>query len=278
VAVTERSRARVIYRLPDQRASRAAGLSVAPTRLSLLLLALVLFSGGLVIGRGSARPQSAANPPAASQPSTATAANPPATAAAPSTVTVRVSKAGPERVVDGVGVGWARSREGAVAAATNYTEVLGGALMLDDTARNKAITVLATPKAQPGLKRSLAEAAKLTRTGLRLPAGTAGADRAVVRTVPLGYQVERYDQGKARVAIWTMGLAGSTADVPVPVAAGYGVTVVDLEWTGKDWKQVKATSESAPTPLAPADEVPSPASAFLQQTRQFKEYDYAPQP
>jgi hypothetical protein len=271
VAVTERSRARVIYRLPDQRASRAAGPSVAPRRLSLLLLALVLFSGGLVIGRSTARTDEAA--PAAAQPSSVTAANPPRTADAPATGVTRADKAGPAKEVAGVGVGWAHTREGAVAAATNYTMALAGDLVFDDTAGRKAIAVLAAPKARKAQESAWLEAARLTRAGLRLPAGAAGAGQAVMRTALLGSTVEHYDQGKARIAIWTMGLAGSER---IPVAAGFGVTVVDLEWVGGDWKQVKATSRAAPIPLAPADEVPSSANDFRQQTRQFKEYDYAP--
>ncbi|HVD14644.1 MAG TPA: hypothetical protein VNK73_09355, partial [Actinomycetota bacterium] len=170
MAVTERSRARVIYRLPDQRASRAAGPSVAPTRLSLLLLALVLFSGGLVIGRSSTRTASVT--PTAPAPSV-TAANPPASAGAPATGATRASKTGPTRLDHGVGVGWAHTREGAVAAATNYTVALGGTLVFDPVARDKAIEVLAAPKARAALQRTWGEAAELTRKGLNLPKGAA---------------------------------------------------------------------------------------------------------
>jgi hypothetical protein len=274
VAVTERSRARVIYRLPDQRASRAAGPSVAPTRLSLLLLALVLFSGGLVIGRSSARPEGAT--PAAAPPAV-TAANPPRTANAPATTATTASKAGPARVVPGVGVGqgWAHTQDGAVAAATNYTVALGGTLVFDPVARDKAIAALAAPQARAALQRTWRDAAELTRKGLELPAGAAAASQAVVVTVPMRHRVEHFDQGKARIAIWTTGLAGSPT---MAVTQGYGVTVVDLAWVKNDWKQVKVSSRTAPTPLAPADEGPSATAAFLQQIRDFKEYDYAPQP
>jgi hypothetical protein len=271
VAVTERSRARVIYRLPDQRASRVAGPSVAPTRLTLLLLALVLFSGGLVLGRSTTRTETAA--PTAAQPSV-TVANPPASAGAPAT-SARASTVGPAHRVGGVGVGWAHSREGAVAAATNYTVALGGSLMFDPAARDKAIAALAAPEARTSLRHALGEAAELTRKGLRLPEGAAAASQAVVVTAPLAHRVERYDQKKARIAIWTTGLAGSQT---VTVTQGYGVTVVDLEWVKGDWKQVNVTSRPAPIPLAPGDEGPSKADAFLQLTRDFKEYDYAPQP
>ena len=275
MAVTERSRARVIYRLPDQRASRAAGPSVAPTRLSLLLLALVLFSGGLVIGRSTTRPESPSPAAPAATPPSVTAANPPASAGAPATGATRVSKTGPTRLDHGVGVGWAHTREGAVAAATNYTVALGGTLVFDPVARDKAIEVLAAPKARAALQRTWGEAAELTRKGLNLPKGAAAASQAVVLTVPMMHRVDQYDQGKARIAIWTTGLAGSPT---VTVAQGSGVTVVDLEWVEGDWKQVKVSSRTAPTPLALGDEGPSTLDAFLQQTQDFKEYDYAPRP
>jgi hypothetical protein len=274
VAVTERSRARVIYRLPDQRVSRAAGPALAPTRLSLLLLALVLFSGGLVIGRGSVRSGSAAEPAATSQ-ATAPVQSPPATVEAPAAGRAQAG-VGPAKVLAGVGVGWARSREGAAAAATEYTRVLGGELVFDQARRHQALAAFAAPRALPALRRASDQAAALTLKGLRLPAGAAGAGRAVVLTVPVGQKVERYDQKSARVAIWTTGLAGSVTGIPV--AQAWGVTVVDLEWVDGDWKQVGVTSRPAPTPLASSDEVPSSANEFLEQTRQFKEYDYAPRP
>jgi hypothetical protein len=277
VAVTERSRARVIYRLPDQRASRAAGPAVAPTRLSLLLLALVLFSGGLVLGRGSARTGDTAESPAPSQATAATAPalSPPASADAPAGGTARAG-VGPDHTVAGVGVGWARTREGAAAAATNYTKVLGGQLLFDDARRHQAITQLAAPRAKVALLRASDEAAELTRKGLHLPAGAAGAAQAIMVTVPVGEKVERYDSSSARVAILTTGLAGSAAGVQV--SQGWGVTVVDLEWVRGDWKQVAVTSRAAAIPLATGDEVPSSADQFLEQARQFKEYDYAPRP
>lgn len=276
MAVTERSRARVIYRQPDQRASRAAGPGVAPTRLSLLLLALVLFSGGLVIGRGSARSSSAespATPPASTAPA---AQSKPATSEVPAAVPVRASAAGPARAVAGVGVGWAHSQAGAVAAATNYALVLGGELLFDQARRHQAIAVLAAPKARAALQREADEAARLTRKGLRLPDGAAGAAQAVVLTAPLGARVDHYDGSSARVAIWTTGMAGSTTGIPVSQASG--VTVIDLEWVGGDWRQVRVSSRPAPTAMAASDEVPSTASEFLKQTQQFKEYDYAPRP
>ncbi|HEX6674863.1 MAG TPA: hypothetical protein VF486_07540 [Actinomycetes bacterium] len=275
MAVTERSRARVIYRQPDQRVSRAAGPAVSPTRLSLLLLALVLFSGGLVIGRGSARSGGVAEQAAQSTASTA-APSPAATAAAPA-VPVR-SAAGPQHVVAGVGVGfgWAHTEQGAVAAATNYTIVLGSKVLFDQARLHQAITRLAAPRARVAMQRAADEAAAAIRKGLHLPAGAAGADQAVVLTAPLGEKVERYDPHRARVAIWTTGLAGSTTGTPVSQASG--VTVVDLEWVAGDWKQVGVGSRPAPTPLTTGDDVPSLPNAFLEQSKEFKEYDYAPRP
>jgi hypothetical protein len=183
---------------------------------------------------------------------------------------------GPARTVAGVGVGWSHSRAGAAAAATDYTRVLGGELLFDDARRHRAIAVLAAPRAKTALQRASDEAAKLTRTGLRVPAGTAGAEQAVVLTVPVGHSIDRYDQKSARVAILTTGLAGSVSGIPV--SQGWGVTVVDLEWVGRDWKQVAVTSRAAAIPMAQSDEVPSSVTQFLEQTRQFKEYDYAPRP
>jgi len=293
VAVTEQARARVVYRPPDQRSARpTSGLG----RLWVLALVAVVFAGGMVIGRSTTRPaapQDVAAPAATAAttaPATGAASTPGVTAGTPvagSAASAKAgpaasakagpaasAKAGPRQVVDGVGVGWAHSRQGALAAATNYAIVLGGDLVFDTQRRHKAVALLAAPEARAELQLAWDRAVPVLRKALRLPADGPVADKIVLRTASFGHSIERYDDASARVSIWTVALAGSTTGIPVQ--SGWGITTIDLKWVGGDWKEVRATTRAAPTPLSLDTEVPSAASAFVQLIQQFKEYDHAP--
>ncbi len=254
MAATEQGRARVVYRPSDQRSAwPAAGLG----RFGVLALVALVFSGGLVIGRWTGRPaaepaspatQATAAAPAAPGAASATPAQPRTAAGTSAASPGTLAKAGPSRLVDGIGVGYAHSRPGAVAAATVYASAL---------------------------QRSMDEAVPLVRKGLRLPADGPVASRVILRTTPFGWAVDRYDDKTAQVSVWTTGIVGSVTGIAVQQV--WATTTIDLKWVGGDWKELGVTSRDAPTPLAPDTGVPSPADAFLQQTQRFKEYyDDAP--
>jgi hypothetical protein len=281
VAVQDQ-RARVVYRLPEQRRFGANGL---PGTVAMGLLAVVLFLGGLVVGRASmTRDQPAAVAPAttAAVPAAPPASAPPAaatggTAAATGAATSRV---GPRQVVNGVGVGYAHSRQGAVAAAANYTRVLSSALILDTARRRQAIDTLAAPEARARLQRTFDQAVASIRQGLGVT-GPAGKDAQVLlRTTPVGWRVEDYGGGTAKVAIWVTSVGGSIGTAPdssVPVREGWGTTTVTLRWAGGDWKQVASTTVDGPVPIADVAP-PTAAPQLVDHASEFKEFTYAPGP
>jgi hypothetical protein len=265
--------ARVVYGLPEpRRVGSGGGLGLVAA----LLLGLVLFVGGLAVGRAlrTPAPQAAAAPPATAAPQvTAPPASAGAVAAAPSATGAAVDKVGPTRVVQGVPVGYARSREGAIAAATNYATVLSSPLILDPDRRHKAIDVLADPGARAALQRSFDQAVPLIAKGLHVPAGATAADQVVLRAIPVGWRLEQYDGRTARVAIWATGIGGSINGTPVQ--EGWGVTTIRLRWTGGDWKELGATTTAGPVPLAD-EQTPTAPSELVPKARAFKEYHYAP--
>ncbi len=281
MAATEQGRARVVYRPSDQRSAwPAAGLG----RFGVLALVALVFSGGLVIGRWTGRPaaepaspatQATAAAPAAPGAASATPAQPRTAAGTSAASPGTLAKAGPSRLVDGIGVGYAHSRPGAVAAATVYASAFSGDLLFDTARRRRAVAAIAAPEAVASLQRSMDEAVPLVRKGLRLPADGPVASRVILRTTPFGWAVDRYDDKTAQVSVWTTGIVGSVTGIAVQQV--WATTTIDLKWVGGDWKELGVTSRDAPTPLAPDTGVPSPADAFLQQTQRFKEYyDDAP--
>jgi hypothetical protein len=270
-------RARVLYRLPEQRRFGASGL---PAMLTLVLLALVLFLGGLVVGRATMTRGPAAAP-AATAP--ATSAAPSATAAAPATAAPAAaavtSEVGPRAVRAGVGVGYARTQQGAVAAAANYTRVLSSDLILNDAKRRAAIATLAAPEAKARLQKTFDQAVASLRSGLGVSGAAAKDTQVLMRATPVGWRVEDYDNRTAKVAIWVTSVAGSLGQTsqPAPIREGWGTTTVQLRWAGGDWKQVDSTTVDGPVPIADVSP-PTAAPELVDQASQFKEFTYAPGP
>jgi hypothetical protein len=273
-------RARVLYRLPEQRRFGAGG---TPRLLTLVLLAIVLFLGGMVIGRasmtrdrdgGAATATSA--PAAAATPSPTVAATPGTAAAAPAEGAA--TKVGPRRFKAGVGVGYARSQQGAVAAAANYTSVLSSDLILDTTRRRAAIDALAAPEAKARLQKTFDQAVVSLRQGLGVTGGADDGTQVLLRATPVGWRVEDYDNGAAKVAIWVTSVGGSIGGkVPVPIREGWGTTTVTLRWAGGDWKQVESTTTDGPVPIADVAP-PTAAPELVDKANEFKEFTYAPGP
>jgi len=273
-------RARVLYRLPEQRRFGAGGM---PSLLTMVLLAVVVFLGGLVLGRatmtrdqtgGRAAPATTAPPATAARAQAAT----PGTVAAPSQGAA-AGQVGPRRVEHGVGVGYAHSQAGAVAAAANYASALSGDLILDEARRRAAIDALAAPEARARLQKAFDQAVASLRKGLGVTGANAGDVQVLMRAHPVGWRVVDYGNGTAKVAIWVTGLTGSVggADGPVPIREGWGTTTVDLRWVKNDWKQVDSTTVDGPVPIADVSP-PTATPELVDEASQFKEFTYAPGP
>ena len=281
MAVRDQQRARVLYRLPEQRRLGAGGM---PTLLTLVLLAIVLFLGGVVIGRATmtrdpaapAAPATTAAAPAAPAP---TAAATPQSTAAPRAQAAATGGVGPSRVEHGVGLGYAHSQEGAVAAAANFTRVLSSALILDTAQRRAAIDTLAAPEARARLQKTFDQAVASIRAGLGMTGAAGDRAQVLLRATPVGWRIEHYDKGTARVAIWVTSVGGSLGgdSGTVPIREGWGTTKVSLRWVGGDWKQVASTTTDGPVPIADVAP-PTAAGELVTKANEFKEFTYAPGP
>jgi hypothetical protein len=281
VAVGDHSRARVLYRLPEQRRLGAGGL---PSMLTTVLLAVVLFLGGLLVGRAITR-TTAASPPAdapattAVTPASGEVATPGTAATTPQAQAgaAATSRVGPRRVVAGVPVGYEHSEQGAVAAAANYAKVLSSELILDRTSRRAALAALAAPETLARQQRALDLAVAQLAKGL----GTSGASPAdgtvLLRAVPVGWRLAEYTGNRATVAIWVTSVLGSLNGPSggVPVQEGWGTTTVQLRWARGDWKQLQSTNVPGPTPIADGA-TPTAPSRLIPEAQDFKEFTYAP--
>ena len=264
-------RARVLYRLPEQRRFGAGGM---PTLLTMVLGAIVLFLGGLVVGRATMT----RDPAVTAAPATTAAATPDSTAATRADAAAGAG-VGPRRVANGVGVGYAHSQQGAVAAAANYAKVLSSDLILDTAQRRAAIDTLAAPEARARQQKTFDQAVASLRAGLGVTGPAAGRAQVLLRATPVGWRVEQYGKGSARVAIWVTSVGGSLGGQAgtVPVREGWGTTTVSLRWVDGDWKQVASTTTDGPVPIADVAP-PTAAGELVTKANEFKEFTYAPGP
>jgi hypothetical protein len=275
-------RARVLYRLPEQRRFGAGGM---PTLLTMVLLAVVVFLGGMVIGRATMAggrtdggAATATTPPAATQTPSPTVAASPGTAAAAPADAAAATRVGPRRFDAGVGVGYAHSQQGAVAAAANFTRVLSSDLILDTPKRRAAIAALATPAAKARLQKTFDQAVVPLRQGLGVRDTADDATRVLLRATPVGWRVEDYRDDRAKVAIWVTSVGGSIGGtVAAPIREGWGTTTVELRWVGDDWKLAESTTTDGPVPIADVAP-PTAAPELVDKANEFKEFTYAPGP
>jgi hypothetical protein len=281
VAVGDQSRARVLYRLPEQ---RRVGVGGMPSMLASVLLALVLFLGGLLVGRAITSRGAVAGPaaaPATTAPAQAPGATTPATAAtapqAQAGEAAATSRVGPRAVVHGVPVGYQQSEQGAVAAAANYASVLSSAMILDQAQRRAAIQAISAPEALARQQRAFDQAVALLSKGLGVGQAGARDGTVLLRAVPVGWRLEAYTGDRARVAIWVTSVIGALGGPPqgVPVREAWGTTTVELRWVDGDWKLLKTTTTDGPVPIADTA-TPTAASQLIPEARDFKEFTYAP--
>ncbi len=160
----------------------------------------------------------------------------------------------PRGYVDGVGVGWPRSRAGAVAAATGYLSgVSSRAYFGDRSVRGRIVraivapdqvgTVLAQPRgSDPGERGPYAAALAAPRS-------------SAWRYVPVGYRVESYSGDRAGVQVWAVQVTAAVGSAAVPATAVWGTTTVPLVWAGGDWKLDVAgmRGHAGPTPASNLD-------------------------
>ena len=173
----------------------------------------------------------------------------------------QVADPGPTDEVDGVPVGYARTEEGAVAAATNF-QLLSAR---DDLFDLDALTVAMQAIAAPSWR---SEAKRQAENGYAYIADTYGAD-ADVSTAIVRYKVDDFSEKAATVHLWTVSLASGPKRPNVEEV--WAVVTVDLTWVDNDWRVAGVESSVGPAPM----DLPSGQPAQSAQTvmKEFHEYE-----
>lgn len=191
-----------------------AGPGWALVVVALVMVALLSAVLGLGLGRVTA--------PKAAQP----AGKAPAPAS--------VQGPGPTRVVNGVGVGYAHTKEGGIAAAREYLSVLGGPAVLDEARWRPALEALADPATMSQLaadETRSQQGAEQYFSALQ----TARAGRPVLLSATvMAYKVDSFEPSRLKIELYTVGVVA--VEGHQQLAAGWHIEVDQLIWRDGDWK------------------------------------------
>jgi hypothetical protein len=194
-----------------------------------------------------------------------------ATPVGPDVGDIRVSadSAGPHNKVDGVGVGFAQTEGGAVAAATNLVLTLEQASTTDRANAIRAYEILAAEGSRDSLTADMAAAWDSLHT--TIAANGPRSSSLFLRTVPVGHELSRYSNERATVEVWTLTIVAA-AGLAEPLAT-WETATVEVVWENGDWKVWSALSTAGPSP-AWAELESTETGAFLTSVDELEGYRY----
>lgn len=208
--------------------------------------AVLLAGAGFIAGRGSAPRTSTAGGPGAAPPASSGPARTGGPAGRP--------YAG-LRLVDGVPVGYPRTRSGALSAAANYTAAFGSPAVLTASGRGRLARTVEPAGVPSDVRERLAQAPKSALLA-GLERDRAAGRPMVLQAVPITVKpVGPYTPGETKVAVYAATyVAGSENTATV----GHGTVYLTLVWAGGDWKlrSIINRPETGPVPAgyeAPPD-------------------------
>ena len=164
-----------------------------------------------------------------------------------------------------------RSPAGAVAAAARSITAFDGDVLLEPARLRAVVVRIASRASRPQLLAAFAEASAQTRA--KLGADTAPKPVIVLRSVPVGYRVERFSPGGATVSVWYVGIVGSGATVPPQQS--WRTQVVSLVWEAGAWKVSSFASSPGPTPPLTSGEVAQEPGDLFSAIPRFEEFERA---
>jgi hypothetical protein len=180
---------------------------------------------------------------------------------------------GPTRKAAGVGVGFARTREGAALAAAGYQQAFAEAAILRPGELRRRVAAVATPRFAPVmLEANEPGTARLARGafGEALRAGV----RSVFLGVPISYRLLAYSPRRAVVQTWGFTLLGNVSSVEPSAWFGLGRTV--LVWRQGDWKIADTRASFGPTPRLASPRPGGEGLGLVELSEELHRYGVAP--
>jgi hypothetical protein len=171
---------------------------------------------------------------------------------------------GPSRTVAGVGVGYARTRAGAVAAViADGTLLSDPRVLLNQRRRTQVLGLIATGR----------YAATFSGPAAAALNATARSRPTVFFAAPIAYRLTSYSPSVATVTGWGVSVAGSSSAAP---SSTWGTSVTTVRWVAGDWKVDAVRSSAGPTPALASGQHPSSTGVFVAALRGTRGLRHAP--
>ncbi|MFF8407201.1 hypothetical protein ACF06P_36915 [Streptomyces sp. NPDC015684] len=178
----------------------------------------------------------------------------------------------------GVPTGFAHTEQGAQSAASNYAVALGSTGMFRKDSRHTLLDLLYTSDAASRLQTPMDHAYSaefLGRMGLDPSGNPPNGSTFVSRVVPIGTTVRQYQDDKAKVAVWYLGLIGMAGNTSTdPVTSSWKTWTFDLRWSDGDWKIASDTQKNGPAPV-PGDDKAATSDEISKATEEYGGFTYA---
>jgi hypothetical protein len=168
---------------------------------------------------------------------------------------------GPTRIDDGVPLGFARSEQGAVAAAVNFASVLTSQRIVSPKAYTDAVEKITAPESKEAEVKKAKEYLDTLESQFSLIAKADLGFSVAIRYAPFTHQVASFDQDEATVKVWGSTVLGIEQS-PVPVEL-WGTSTYKLRWVDDDWRIVEQKQEPSTTVPKLLQQVPASTTAGL---------------
>lgn len=187
------------------------------------------------------------------------------------------------RVVDGTSLPASRTpsprarevlmptRAGAVRAAARSITAFDGDILLEPVRLRAVVGRIASAASRARLVEAFNQASAQTRA--KLGADTVPTPVIVLRSIPIGYRVERYSARTATIAVWYVGIVGSGATVQPQQS--WRTQIVTLVREGGAWKVRAFESSAGPTPPLSTAELAEPPGELFAAIPRFEEFERA---
>lgn len=195
-----------------------------------------------------------------------------ARAIAATTSSIPSDATGPRRVEAGVPVGYARSNEGAAAAATQYLGTLAGLMSSTVPDREAALRRMASSSEPAVVERGIDGLAAIDSV-VAVARRERPDARVLLTEVPLAHNALPSGDGRVEVDIWSVAVAlveGRTDAMEV-----WSTNQVGLVWEGGDWRVAWWRRSPGPTPTA-ARNAATPTDQVLTAVGEWSGYRHVP--
>lgn len=172
---------------------------------------------------------------------------------------------GRTRVADGVTSGFSRTPEGAVAAAAAYVTTGQTLLDLDPLAAERAVRRMAASAYEDRFAAETMRQLKDAREAL-----AAGSGPIVYRQAAVAHRLESFEAGRARVAIWNVGVL--TRNEVAPPQAAWATSTFELVWERDDWRIWAETIVPGPAPILNDSTAPATSAQFAAALEGFVDF------